>query len=324
MKWGATGAKDGAAARAASGLVPVSRSTRDGQPLSLNHAPAADIARWIARIGAIEVDASADSVVRGTMFNDTANVRLLLRGQWSADSADGLHRYNQHGERQVLFFGPHSRAMPVSVKGPFRVIGVTFRPGAEHVLNGPMPATTMNRIIDYDAFVGHGRLGDRLDPGASDEAWALEFEAIVREMIARRALSEPDPVTRAFEAHAFAAPQTPVAEFARSYGIEQKRLERIVRRDFGLTPKQVLRRARALDIASQLLGVAAPDEAEQLALRYFDQSHLIREVSHFFGMTPQQLAGGSHPLLRITLEGRQARRLEELRRLHPGEAKPWD
>ncbi len=304
--------------------MPVTRATRDGHPLSLNRAPAPDIAPWIARIVAIEVDAPADSVVRGTMFNDAANVRLLLRGRWSAESADGWNHYNQRGERQALFFGPHSRAMPVSVEGPFRVIGVTFRPGAEHVLSGPLPSATKDRIIDHDAYVGHGRLGDRLAAGASDEAWALECEAIVREMIARRALSEPDPVTRAFEAHAFAAPQTPVAEFARNYGIEQKRLERIVRRDFGLTPKQVLRRARALDKASQLLGVAAPDEAEQLALRYFDQSHQIREILHFFGMTPQQLAGGSHPLLRITLEGRQARRLEELRRLDPGAAKPWD
>ena len=304
--------------------MPLSRWTRDGHPLSLNYAPAPDIAPWIARTIAIEVDAPADSIVRGTMFNDTANVRLLLKGRWGADTADGARVFNQDDERQSLFFGPHSRAMPVWVSGAFRVIGVTFRPGAEHVLQGPMPAATMNRIIDYDGYVGHGHLGDRLGPEASVEEWAIELEAIVRELIARRALREPDPVTRAFEAHSFAAPQTPVAEFARSYGIDQKRLERIVRRDFGMTPKQVLRRSRALDMAAQLLGVAAPDEAEQLALRYFDQSHQIREVSHFFGMTPQQLSSGAHPLLRITLEGRQARRLEELRRISPAGARPWE
>ena len=76
-------------------------------------------------------------------------------------------------------------------------------------------------------------------------------------------------------------------------------------------------------MASQLLGVAAPDEADELALRFFDQSHLIREFTHYFGMTPQQLVQRPNPLLRITLEGRQARRLEELERLAPGAAKPW-
>ena len=324
IKEGSPGSHDPVGKRGASKLVPVTRATRDGQPLSLNRAPAPDIAPWIARIMEIEVDAPADSVVRGTMFNDSANVRLLLAGRWSAETAEGHHRYNQRGERQALFFGAHSRAMRIAVEGPFRVIGVSFRPGAEHVLNGPPTPTTLDRIVDYDAFVGHGRLGDRIDAGASGEDWALEFEHIVREIIARRALSEPDPVTRAFDAHAFAAPEAPVAEFARSYGIEQKRLERIVKRDFGLTPKQVLRRARALDMAAQLLGVAAPEEADELALRYFDQSHQIRELSHFFGMTPAQLAGGSHPLLRITLEGRQARRLEELQRISPDEVRPWE
>jgi len=273
---------------------------------------------------AIEVDAPADSVVRGAMFNDSANVRLLLAGRWSAETARGHLRFNQEGERQSLLFGPHSRAMSITVEGPFRVIGVSFRPGAEHALGGLLPAVTKDRIVDYDAFVGHGRLGDRMDAGASDQTWALEMEEIVRAMIARYALSEPDPVTRAFDAHAFTAPQTPVAEFARNYGIEQKRLERIVKRDFGLTPKQVLRRARALDMGSQLLGVAAPDEAEELELRYFDQSHQIRELSHFFGMTPQQLASGADPLLRITLEGRQARRLEDLQRISPDGARPWE
>ena len=324
IKEGSAGSHDPVGRRGSGGLVPVTRATRDGQPLSLNRAPAPDIAPWIARIMAIEVDAPTDSVVRGTMFNDSANVRLLLSGRWSADCADGHHRFNQHGERQALFFGAHSRAMPITVAGPFRVIGVSFRPGAEHVMSGPLPATTMDRIVDYDEVVGHGRLGDRIDAGASGEAWALELEQIVREMIARRALSEPDPVTRAFDAHAFAAPEAPVAAFARSFGIEQKRLERIVKRDFGMTPKQVLRRARALDMASQLLGVAAPDEADELALRYFDQSHQIRELSHFLGMTPQQLAVGSHPLLRITLEGRQARRLEELHRIDPDGVRPWE
>ena len=140
--------------RGSSGLVPVTRASRDGQPLSLNRAPAPDIAPWIARIMEIEVDAPADSVVRGTMFNDTANVRLLLAGRWSAETADGRHLYNQRGERQALFFGAHSRAMRIAVEGPFRVIGVAFRPGAEHVLNGPPTRTTTGSTRGPAARIG--------------------------------------------------------------------------------------------------------------------------------------------------------------------------
>ena len=100
-------------------------------------------------------------------------------------------------------------------------------------------------------------------------------------------------------------------------------LERVVNRDFGLSPKQVLRRARALDMASHLRGVADLDEAEEIALRYYDESHLIHEFSAFFGMSPRQFVATPQPLLTLALESRQARRLEALKRIEPGEARPW-
>jgi AraC-like DNA-binding protein len=96
-----------------------------------------------------------------------------------------------------------------------------------------------------------------------------------------------------------------------------------VRRDFGMPPKQVLRRARALDMASSLRGVADQAEAEELHLRYYDQSHLIREFTQLFGMSPRQFIASPQPLLTLTLESRQARRLELMERVAPGGIRPW-
>ena len=303
-------------------LEPLSGATRDGQPLSLNRAAAPDLSPWLARIMSAEVRAPAGAIVRCGMFNDTGQLRVLMSGQWTAETSDGHTRHNLDNRGQALFFGPHSHAMPITVTGSFRVTGLSFRPGAEHAMGGPLPSQTLDRILDYDAIVGHGRLGDRFASQRSNDAWIDRMEELLREFVARRNPPTPDPVTNAFDRFAFASPNAPVGEFIEGYGVTQRTLERIVRRDFGMTPKQVLRRARVLDMASQLLGVAAPDEADELAMRFFDQSHLIREFSHFFGMTPQQLARRPNPLLRITLEGRQARRLEELQRIEPGET-PW-
>lgn len=303
-------------------LEPLTGATRDGQPLSLNRAAAPDVAPWIARIMSAEVSAPGGTVISCGMFNDSANLRVLFHGRWGAATADGPASYNLGNEGQALFFGAHTRLMPITVDGSFRVAGLSLRPGAEHAMGGMLPTLTMDRIIDFDLIVGHGKLGGRFDVGAGHDAWADRFEALLREFIHRRDPPPPDPVTTAFDRFAFASPSAPVADFIDSYGVTQRTLERIVKRDFGMTPKQVLRRARALDMAAQLLGVAAPEEADELAMRFFDQSHLIREFSHFFGMTPQQMVRQANPLLRITLEGRQARRLEELRRIKPG-ATPW-
>ena len=79
----------------------------------------------------------------------------------------------------------------------------------------------------------------------------------------------------------------------------------------------------ALDMAAALLGVADEDEEPELRLRYFDQSHLSREMRHFFDQTPRGLQVGDCPLLRITMEIRQSRRLEALAKLSADEPAPW-
>ena len=303
-------------------LEPLTGATRDGQPLSLNRAAAPDLTPWLARIMSAEVNVPSESIVRCGMFNDTAQLRVLMSGEWTAETRDGNRRYNLDNRHQALLFGPHSHLMPITVGGSFRVVGLSLRPGAEHAMGGPLPSRALDRILDFDAVVGHGRLGDQFVASNSNEAWIDRMEGLLREFIVRRNPPPPDPVTNAYDRFAFASPEAPVAEFLEGYGVTQRTLERIVRRDFGMTPKQVLRRARVLDMASQLLGVAAPEEAESLMLRFFDQSHLIREFSQYFGMTPHQLARRPNPLLRITLEGRQARRLEELKRIVPGST-PW-
>jgi len=213
--------------------------------------------------------------------------------------------------------------MDIAVEGSFRVVGVSFRPGIEHVTGGLGPLKTLDRIFDFDSIVGYGRFADRFELGDTHEAAVDRLEDFLREFVVRRRPPPPDPITCAFDRFAFASPEAHVTEFIDNHGVTQRTLERTIKRDFGLTPKQVLRRARALDMASQLLGVAAPEEAEALALRFSDQSHLIREFSSFFGMTPQQMVRRPNSLLRITLEGRQARRLEELERVVPGADKPW-
>ena len=313
-------------AAAAPAIVSHTGSTRAGDPLSLSRPPGPDLLPWISLISGSVVTMPADVTLSCRLFSDNAAVRVLISGRWRAQCRDGWTEFNPDDSRQALFFGPQSRAMPIEATGTFRVMTVQLRPGASRVLGGPDMRETLDRIIDFDEMVGHGRLGSRFDPARNAGEWITAYEAEMRKMITRHAVAEPDPVTRAFEIACFARPNIAVGEFAEAHGVGVRTLERIVMRDFGMTPKQVLRRARALDMASLLLGVAAPDEAEALHLRYFDQSHQIREISHFFGISPSQLAAGTHPLLRLNLEARQNRRLlllEEGSAAPPTGLRPW-
>lgn len=302
-------------------LAPISGVSREGQPLSYNRAPAPDLEPWIARLYATVVGAPEDYLLECSLFNDTANIRIQLKGNWTAQTSEGLVT----GGRRSLLFGSHTKCMPVTVQGSFISVGVALRPGALFALANLKAAHYLDRICDSDeiAFCEEAVLGV-LDSGEENpEEWLLRVEDGLRQMVDAAAGRLPDPVSARFEEAAFADPSISVAEFARDCGIEQRTFGRIITRDFGLPPKQVLRRARALDMASHLRGVADLAEADEIQLRYYDQSHLIREFIELFGMSPRQFVGRPLPLLTLTLESRQARRLEAMDRLAPGAQRPW-
>ena len=295
-------------------------ATRQGQPISYNRAPRADLAPWIARLYATVVDVPSDHRLECGLFNDTSIFRIQLKGHWAAQTADG----EVAGTRNALFFGPQTRLMPIAVTGSFTSVGIALRPGTGHALRRDKTADYLDRVVPCDDLGLPGEAALRLLERESDpEAWLQLLEGMIHQIVDATGGQKPDPITARFETLAFTDPTVTVAEFARECGIDQRRLERIVRRDFGLPPKQVLRRARALDMASSLRGVADQAEAEELQLRYYDQSHLIREFTDLFGMSPRQFVASPQPILTLTLESRQARRLELIERVPPGGLRPW-
>jgi len=302
-------------------LEPQHGFSRDGQPLSYNRAPAPDLAPWVARLYFTSVRIPDDYRISCSLFNDTPFIRIQIAGEWTAETADGPRASG----RSALFFGPHSRRMPVSVTGRFVSVGISMRPGACNALGGPRVADFVDRLADFaDLGFYNPEALESMD-GDGDPELIFDFiEASMRRHIASVGWRHPDPLTARFEALAFANPTAGIADFARECGVDQRRLERLIRRDFGMAPKKVLRRARALDMASHLRGVADADEADELALRYYDQSHLIHEFIDLFGMSPRQFVETPQPILTLALESRQARRLEAIARLAPGAKRPWE
>lgn len=302
-------------------IAPEQGVTREGQPLSYNRAPAPDLAPWLARLYVTKVNAPADYTLSCGIFNDTAVVRIQLAGRWTAETANGHEEF----EAAALFFGPQTRRMPVTVTGSFVSLGMALRPGATTALQGPRVGDFLDRLVPTNAVaMPSEKILENLDPDGSPEDWLQTIENMFRRRVEHFDGALPDPITSRFEEIAFRDPGISVPEAARECGVERRKLERVVNRDFGMPPKQLLRRARALDMASHLRGVADKDEADEIALRYYDESHLIHEFTELFGMSPRQFVSRPQPILTLALESRQARRLEALKRIQPGQNRPWE
>lgn len=70
-------------------------------------------------------------------------------------------------------------------------------------------------------------------------------EKLLVQLIERAGAKTPDPIIEAFDKAAFADPNLNLADFASDHAVERRRLERLVKKAYGQTPKQVLRRARS-------------------------------------------------------------------------------
>ena len=309
--------------------VPISSrtgTTRDGAPLALAREPADDIKPWFYWISVAEGDIPDGTTVSCRMLGDQACLRLVWGDTWTAQTLDGPQVFVPGETGITLYFGTQTRAMPISVTGSYKIVTVHLTTGAPPVLGGPSQAVLTDRIIIHEELVGHGHLTSKVPTTAPYEDWILAVEAQLRVFLSTTSRKLPDPISVGFERECLASPDFAIGDFADANGISCRTLERTVKRDFGISPKLVQRRARALDMAATLLGVARPEDEPEARLRYFDQSHLIREMRRFFGMRPGELVNGPHPFLRMTIETRQRRRLKALEELEAIEASgvaPW-
>lgn len=302
------------------GLKPVTGSTPDGVPLALNRAPVEGLAPWIGRM-MVAVARGTDTITRsGLLCNDAGYVRTAVSVDWVAETADGPMEIRD----QTFLCGQHTKAMPMLFTGGIEVAGFMLKPGAMRSLWGVDDGSLVDRIKGME-YVGldDRELTDLHYPGISADAWLSSIEEWLLHSIRSRGVEPPDLLSQVFEEAAFADPNQSIIEFAEIHNVTIRTLQRAIKRSFGLTPKQVMRRARTLDLATRLCGVADEEEGEEIQLRFFDQSHEIREFTGFFGMTPRQFLTDRQGLLTLSLEIRQARRLELLDRIAPDAVRPW-
>ena len=296
-------------------------ATRAGAPLAVSRAPAEDLRPWFYWMSIAEGTIPPGERVRCGRFSDHASIMIIYGDPWTLHTADGTQTWDPGPDGRALYFGPHSYRMPVQIAGRYTVIKLQFHAGASSVLDLPDQSSIKDRVIDCDELFGRN-IAALVDPRDDFEQRLRALEQhFMRPLVA--GAQGIDPLVTDFETQSFMNPDFAISEFALRHGVSKRTVERNIRRGFGMTPKQALRRARVMDAGAALLGVARTEDDDDIALRYFDQSHLIREVRAFFGMSPGELKGGAHPFLRIAIEARQRRRLDVLNKLGPFEPGPW-
>lgn len=273
--------------------------------LSRNYAPSEDLTPFVRRHYVFEARLPDDFVLIDKLLSETAFIRVLLHGDWAAQT--GPESWSTFG--RIPLMGPNAVPWRVRVRGPFLVVGTSIRPSGWPALFTEPARVIADTARPLQHFWGPlaDRLHDDLMAAPDDQATVRALEAALRERLARIGHPAPMPAMAIFEEIARHDSTIRIADAARRLGLSVRQFERQCYASFGHSPKVILRRSRFLDMAQAMRGFSEPSAEQFAALRYFDQSHRNREFRHFFELTPGQFDKATTPLftagLKLRAEG---------------------
>ncbi|HSF12825.1 MAG TPA: helix-turn-helix domain-containing protein [Erythrobacter sp.] len=223
------------------------------------------------------------------------------------------HRDPNHA---VGLLTPLSRATPIVVDGPFHAFGAALTPLGWAALTRLHAGEHRDRLLPARDVLGAEieELGQQLIEAYRSGAMSgPDCARAVGDFIARtvRPINPRHLALIAATGQWLSAAFNPeVSDLDGVAGYSARQVQRLVERYFGLTPRALARKYRALRAAAML---SAPqlslDDEAAIGGAFFDQPHMIREIAHFVGRTPARLSDQTTPYLAEMIDSRNLREL---------------
>jgi AraC-like DNA-binding protein len=228
---------------------------------------------------------------------DIAQFRFLLSGRGSYRFADG---HVQSGPA-IQLVGPTTAPSHVEIEGPIEVFGVGILPAGWGAMIGIDASALVNRVVDATELFGRelAEVAERLREAATLADKLAIGNALFRGLIAR-GHEQPRWFTRTVDRWLADNRNPDVDELVRATGLSRRQVERYCKRLYGAPPKLLARKYRALK-AAVVLARGQATTADLLDHGFYDQSHCIREIKRFTGVTPTRITGDLPQLTRLTL-----------------------
>jgi AraC-like DNA-binding protein len=238
---------------------------------------------------------------------------LFPHGVGEMHFADGYRDPNH----AVGLLTPLSRATPIEVQGPFHAFGAALTPVGWTALTGLHAGENRDRLLPAGTVLGPeiDELGEQLLAAYRGGTMTGSECALAVANFIERNLKPINPrhveLIGAVGRWLGASFNPDVGQLAGTAGYSARQVQRLVEKYFGLTPRALARKYRALRAAALLSAphLSMEDEAE-LAEAFFDQSHMIREIAHFVGRTPARLSDQTTPYLAEMIDQRNLRELQ--------------
>lgn len=264
--------------------------------VSLDYAaPAADLKNFVSVFYSFKADIPR---FEDDDRADLAQLRFQLRGSGRYRFADG---YEQQGP-EVQIIGPTMGVTHICAEGPLDVFGAGLLPEGWAAMIAVDASTVTNRVIDGREFFGPGLASVlaqlRLTPDLDTRV------QIVSDLIRGLAGRGHEPsrwFTQTVNDWLQSGLNPQVDDLVSASHLCRRQVERLCKRLYGAPPKLLARKYRALR-AAVVLAKGETSTTEILGQGFYDQSHCIREIKRFTGVTPTRIQGELNELTRLTMK----------------------
>jgi AraC-like DNA-binding protein len=238
-----------------------------------------------------------------------AQVRFMLRGE------NGRYIFADGSEQAappIQIVGPTTGPTRMIVDGPVHTFGAGLMPSGWGAMLDFEASLLVNRVIDATELFGKA-LYRRLDQFRATTT--LEEKVVIGSEIGMQLIERGR--TAAFDFARIVddwladAPSPSVDTLVAATGLSRRQIERNCKAIYGSPPKLLARKYRALK-AVIAIAKGDIDAADLVADGFYDQSHLIREIKHFTGVTPKVIAEDLPELATLTLKRTQFEGLSQM------------
>lgn len=269
------------------------------------HAPPPAVSPFVTTFFRMRCD---ESNIRDVQPSSIGIIALMARGSGQLRFLDG--RVERSHPCMVLT--PSSAASTFEVTGPWDVFGAMLSPIGWAALTGLSASENGNRLVEASEVMppsmvsAAGRMLDEFD-GAESERMVEQMAAAILASV--RPLPKGHVEFIGAVADWLAQSLSPDLDdlFTRTpYG--RRQAQRLTERYFGLPPRSLARKYRALRAAVLLSRPSlTADEIAAVQDHFYDQPHMIREIRLFAGRTPARIADPDTPYLSAFLDLRDFR-----------------
>jgi AraC-like DNA-binding protein len=250
--------------------------------------------------GALYLFTAGRAPFSDTTRADFAQLRFMLNGEGQYRFHDGRTAETP----RVCMLGPTFGATRCELDSQACVMGVSLLPLGWLALDGGDASRMGDDLYDmaavdadYMTLFSALRATDDLD-AAVQTLWSF---LIPRVAPAPAALARFVDIVDAW----LADEDSPRIEvLADATGLSGRQRARLANRLYGGPPKLLARKFRALRCAAKIVVDKQPWAELCNDHTFYDQSHFIREIRHFIGLTPHQLMSDPTDVARLTLQRR--------------------